>query len=580
MPTLVTAVGDGWSLEINGDLPSLPADITLSEDTSVLTTPGISVATWDRATGAMREYDSPSSIEPLFFESVKYHLYLTAQGEGAELGGNAPVRLRHTIRVGTSITRHYDLEFHNLVGKTEFTITGHSSDASIGFEVFPRKLNYRTDYVRMRDDISSVCRQLVMALHRSTFGDAAAVSSNRPTLNEWMSLLEKYFDTFYASTRRILADPKARLVAIDTMRPTDRARRVTRMAFAQACRATPSEHRFASGLGISLPARIQESRFHLTLDTAENRYLKHLLLQTQRRLRQMMRLAPGIEEDSDLNAEERFLQSFKPACSRMLKRINELLGDRVFLDIAPSPVPPAGLRLHLNPHYASVGKVGRLLNSGLSLSGGPLRVGVRQVSLLYEYWCFLKLIELMARRFELKGSSIARMGHTRSSVFLTKGKESTVTFVDPRSQRPFTLTYNRLFGSLPTLNQQPDNVIELGSGGDLYIFDAKYRVDADDDYIQRHGSPGPVADDLNVMHRYRDAIVVRYPADASNYKSMVKGAVVLFPYGDEKAYERNRFFRSIEAVQIGGLPFLPSATTLVTDQLKTIIDRYLERVEA
>lgn len=49
------------------------------------------------------------------------------------------------------------------------------------------------------------------------------------------------------------------------------------------------------------------------------------------------------------------------------------------------------------------------------------------------------------------------------------------------------------------------------------------------------------------------------------------GAYVLFPYSNEDEYRSHRFFESIDKVNIGGLPFLPSATTMVTEMLDQLI---------
>ena len=66
------------------------------------------------------------------------------------------------------------------------------------------------------------------------------------------------------------------------------------------------------------------------------------------------------------------------------------------------------------------------------------------------------------------------------------------------------------------------------------------------------------------MHRYQDALVLPHPIDPERYRrSSVIGAAVLFPYPDEDAYRSHRFFASLQAVEIGGLPFLPRATSLV-----------------
>ena len=46
---------------------------------------------------------------------------------------------------------------------------------------------------------------------------------------------------------------------------------------------------------------------------------------------------------------------------------------------------------------------------------------------------------------------------------------------------------------------------------------------------------------------------------------------MLFPYSNEDEDRSHRFFESIDKVNIGGLPFLPSATTMVTEMLDQLI---------
>ena len=82
-------------------------------------------------------------------------------------------------------------------------------------------------------------------------------------------------------------------------------------------------------------------------------------------------------------------------------------------------------------------------------------------------------------------------------------------------------------------------------------------------------TPGPEIDDINTMHRYRDAIV--YQNGAGPYERTMFGAYILFPYHDEKEYKNHHFYQSISQVNIGGLPFLPSATGLVTEMLDELI---------
>ena len=124
--------------------------------------------------------------------------------------------------------------------------------------------------------------------------------------------------------------------------------------------------------------------------------------------------------------------------------------------------------------------------------------------------------------------------------------------------------------------QKPDNVLSLKKNGAKVkyesIFDAKYKINPALDgsmYKAIYGAPGPQEDDINTMHRYRDAIV--YQNDASLFERTMFGAYVLFPYRNQEEYRKHRFYQSIEQVNIGGLPFLPSATDLVTDMLDELI---------
>ena len=83
--------------------------------------------------------------------------------------------------------------------------------------------------------------------------------------------------------------------------------------------------------------------------------------------------------------------------------------------------------------------------------------------------------------------------------------------------------------------------------------------------------PGPKVDDINTMHRYRDSIVYENPDSRFTFEKTMFGAYILFPYAEEEVYKNHRFYRSIESVNIGGLPFLPSATSLVTKLLDDLI---------
>ena len=78
-------------------------------------------------------------------------------------------------------------------------------------------------------------------------------------------------------------------------------------------------------------------------------------------------------------------------------------------------------------------------------------------------------------------------------------------------------------------------------------------------------------DDINIMHRYRDSIVSKSSINNSfKYESV--GAYVMFPCSDEKTFEENKYYKSIEKVNIGALPMLPGCTSLMKKHLCDIIN--------
>lgn len=95
----------------------------------------------------------------------------------------------------------------------------------------------------------------------------------------------------------------------------------------------------------------------------------------------------------------------------------------------------------------------------------------------------------------------------------------------------------------------------------------RQRLPGTDYYRGVSHTPGPEAEDINTMHRYRDAIVCK----EAPYERRIFGAYALFPYRSEEEYRNHCFFKSIEKVNIGGLSFLPSATAMVEEMLDQLI---------
>jgi predicted component of viral defense system (DUF524 family) len=316
---------------------------------------------------------------------------------------------------------------------------------------------------------------------------------------------------------------------------------------------------------------ILELTSRLSFDTEENRYFKAVLLEIRSRLKKIILSESSGDEDSDISAERQFFRLIRPQATRMLKKVEQVLTAPFLREISkPTTTTPNSLVMHMHTQYAIFRKFARAFNGGLSLVGGPLKIGIKNVALLYEYWCFLKIADLIRRSLTLSDQSIIRVKHLGLTVVLAKGKESTIAFQDPTSKKIIKLTYNRRFNNLPTFRQVPDNVIRLTSDFDLFVFDAKYRIAFDPDYQDVFDGIGPVTDDIETMHRYRDAIVAKEDGGV-DYVRVVRGGVILFPLPFEETYTKHRFYKSIDSIGIGGLPFLPRTTRLVEEFISKLL---------
>ena len=70
-----------------------------------------------------------------------------------------------------------------------------------------------------------------------------------------------------------------------------------------------------------------------------------------------------------------------------------------------------------------------------------------------------------------------------------------------------------------------------------------------------------------------------WPVNDGPYERTAFGAYVLFPWYDEDIYEEHHFYKSINEVNIGALPFLPNATSLVEQFVERLIESSPEELQ-
>ena len=235
----------------------------------------------------------------------------------------------------------------------------------------------------------------------------------------------------------------------------------------------------------------------------------------------------------------------------------------------PPQEPP--WRLLTAPGYREAYRACVQLQQGLHLRTGPHRLPLKELHLLYEYWCYLTLVQRTAQavghREPLRRLiAVERQG---LQVRLRKGRAQTVSFMLEQGQ--LDLTYNPRFGGAGYLvPQQPDMLVTFSSADGRvarYVLDAKYRLDGSPSYRRRYGMPGPPIEALNTLHRYRDAI------QGQGGRRDVVQAVALFPYREETPglFAQSRHRRMLGEIGVGAIPLLPGHTEHLAAWLSTVL---------
>ncbi|GIN89459.1 hypothetical protein J22TS1_05100 [Siminovitchia terrae] len=126
---------------------------------------------------------------------------------------------------------------------------------------------------------------------------------------------------------------------------------------------------------------------------------------------------------------------------------------------------------------------------------------------MYDYWTYLKVGHILRKKYEAVDQSVLLIKQGQLFVDLVQNQRAKQVFRHPQTKKKIFLSFQKKTGNLPTVPQKPDIMLEIEKKGKKYsydyIFDAKYRID-----FSREG-PRPLEEDINTMHRYRDAHVVK-----------------------------------------------------------------------
>lgn len=508
---------------------------------------------------------------PLFFEQTDYEIIIkSTDGKSVSLWHE-----NYTVRNKISpVTDSDDLisgivNFGNSAGFSDFEISYDGKKSLvIRIEVFPSKISYKEDYQNMLQDISNEISGAVLDFMRNTYQEfsVGSTQNNIPAL--FFEIIKQIFDKFQNAANMIITSPHHKLCVEHPVVPSHKVKKIDNHTLKWLQKHPQNVVPISDGYSAIKAPTVKKQ---ITYNTVENQFTKFILKSTITRLKDFNERYVR----STKNPEETVLNSV----AIMTATLNKLVNTSFLRDVDEYKATQSmSLVFEMAPGYRELYKYYLMMRRGLSVHGDVFRMSMKDTAQLYEYWCFIKLVTLMKRSYKLVSSDVIKIDNTGVTITLVKGKKSEVKFINPRTGEKIVLAYNPGEQNTQTVNQKPDNVLTLEKRGTdvpyMYVFDAKYRIESNpSDNFYPDNKPGPKVDDINTMHRYRDSIV--YEKDTPSrfmFEKKMFGAYVLFPYDDpDGEYENHRFYKSIETVNIGGLPFLPGTTELVETFLSELV---------
>ena len=508
---------------------------------------------------------------PIFYEEENYEIVIES------LDGSQDYEFFHesdTIRNSVdyiSPSNRYlltgILNFHSYVGYSDLIIQKQGCNyLRVRIEVFPKKIEYRKDYEMLIEDIQQEVYNLIFDMLKDTFRVSKTIDTDYQTHTEYFSILRRISDELLNAVDIIIRTPNRMLEAeIEKVAPYKVKRPDKRLL--HYLTNHPDSLRVTDHDGIYIQNKVETARKHVTFDTKENRFTKFILLSIIRRLTEIQNIYTINREDENIA----FSQFVDTTISQINARINRSFLRNIKEESFYSSM---SLVFSMASGYRDLFKYYLELKMGLDMLNelkDEMNISIKNLSTLYEYWCFIKLNSIVRKEYKLKSDGLIKIDTSGVSLKLIKNEDGSQVEYETDNGDTIILQYNQKQDSFTT-TQKPDNlfIINKQSSGRnwQYVFDAKYKIKS---YCNENNSYiGPEQDDINTMHRYRDAIIAEKNEEAIH---TVVGAFVLFPYpGDKDQYKDNLFYKTIEKVNIGAFPFLPGKTELVEEFLGKIIN--------
>lgn len=324
----------------------------------------------------------------------------------------------------------------------------------------------------------------------------------------------------------------------------------------------------------SLANGLQDKRYpieakYLSIDTAENRFIKMVVNQS---LRTLSNFETKLRKNNQAPENQRLSDAFLDELHSWQQPLRKIQNQSFFKDVGVyNGLTRESLVLQQKSGYSAVYSVWQELKFYLNAFAQQTTVSMKTVAEIYEVWCFLELRSILINELnfeEKKYRESTLKVNNYSEYQMKEGLAGAFDFEREdgvKAQLIHEPFFNKKSQSIRSfvVNQKPDIQLKVtfphsAEQSFTWLFDAKYRID----HVENSIDWAP-DDAINQMHRYRDALIqIRTNSfSGAEIKSRpVFGAFVLYPgFFDQNNPEvENPYENEIDGVGIGAFALLPS----------------------
>src|SRR5690625_6387252 len=114
------------------------------------------------------------------------------------------------------------------------------------------------------------------------------------------------------------------------------------------------------------------------------------------------------------------------------------------------------LVMQMAPGYRDAFQIYLIVSKGLMLQSSIYRMSVKDIAVLYEYWTFLKLGQILSRKYIMISQDIVKVNQDGLFVNLQSNKRAKRVFRHPITKQEISLIYQRSYRASPTTSHIPE----------------------------------------------------------------------------------------------------------------------------